>query len=193
MNKFLENIWLELTPTSFLDFRKYKINKEALKPFIEAKIKAILEEENLLMVDVPYDIMNKDHIGPEGNKAIGLFRYIKEDLNDEIYVKYIDLISKVDKTKLDYTHIYPRIEISEQGNLFTKLHELGHYFLYKENVKQSEEAADYYIFTFFDEHLPSFFKWIFRIEIEVRANVELKFSRRDIINSIKEYKEFQKL
>jgi len=190
MNKFLENIWLELTPTIFLDFRKYKINKNKLKPFIESKIKQILEEEDILMVDVPYDEINKDHVGPEGEKAIGLFRYLKGNLNDETYVRYMYLLSEIDKTKLDYKYIYPRIEISEKGDLFTKLHELGHYFLYKKNVKQSEKAADYYIFTFFDKHLPPFFKWIFSIELEVYSETELKFSRRQIINFIKEYRKF---
>ena len=87
---------------------------------------------------------------------------------------------------------YPnRIEITEYGDVFTILHELGHYFLYKRNMTQSEAGANLFIEEFFNTYLPPFFKWIYQIEIKIRGNMDLNFSTLEIEKYIREYKTFK--
>jgi hypothetical protein len=45
---------------------------------------------------------------------------------------------------------------------------MGHYFLYKRNLPQTEEDADMFIEEFFKNYLPPFFSWIYQIELRIR-------------------------
>ena len=42
---------------------------------------------------------------------------------------------------------------------------------------ESEKAADAYCEEFFDKYLPSFFKWIYQIDIKVRTNKKIEFTK----------------
>jgi hypothetical protein len=85
----------------------------------------------------------------------------------------------------------PRIELSEKADVFTLLHEIGHYFIYKRDQEQTESAADAYCEEFFDNYLPEFFKWIFQIELQVYTKKSRQdFTTFECLKYYKQYKEW---
>lgn len=171
----------------------YKSAKEnGLLDFVEKKARELAENEGIKIYLVPFDEMNKNET-VESNKAVGVFRYV----NGKYKAKYQKIISDYIKDKgvfdLPQDYVFPRIEISEKGDVFTILHELGHYFIYKRGEEQTEKGAEAFIEEFFETHLPPFFKWIFQIEIAIRKeNKERNFSLLECYNYLKEYKKFIK-
>lgn len=150
------------------------IDRTKLHPFIEKAAKELAEKENLPVLYVDYEELNKNM----EKETLGLFISIRKDQS----TKYKELMEKLIKESLKNnvevpkTYIYPRIELSEKSDIFTFLHELGHYYIYKHNKIQSEESANAYIAQFFEEHLPDFFSWVFNIELEVYANKKVEYS-----------------
>lgn len=172
------------------EYKYLKIYKnEKLLEFIEEKALELAKKENLPVFNVSFDELNKDlEIKDENKKAVGVFRYIEKNK----IASYCNKIKEYEKnngkiTNLSKDLIVPRIEMTELGDVFTLIHELGHYFIYKREQKQSEPAADAYCEEFFNEHLPPFFKWIFQIDIYVRTKKDVKYSSSESYNYFKEY------
>ena len=171
----------------FLIISKDKDKK--LHNYIEQKAKELAEIENIKIFHVSFDELNTDE-KDENSKAVGIFRYIKNEVSRS---EYDGLISNIKKfRKIEDSEILPRIEISEIGDVFTILHELGHYFIYKRNQIQSEDSANLFIAEFFENYLPPFFKWIFQINIKVRTNKEREFSKCECYTFLKEYNKWEK-
>jgi len=146
--------------------------------YVEKKARELAEEENIKIFYVPYDEMNKDF--EESEKAVGLFRYL--DKNDvETTSKYSYLFECIKKRNAEVLqkYIYPRIEICEKSDVFVILHELGHYFLYKKEIEQSELGANQFVEEFFDNYLPPFMKWIYQFEIEIRTKKDLEYTAEE--------------
>ncbi len=196
--QYIKNLWLNLYLSdgliqySFLKiYNENKNENSILNKYIEKIAKEIAEIEGINIYNTPFDELNKDETN-EDNKAVGVFKYIKnEDLLEykEIVNSYMKQHGNWDFGK---KYNYPRIEITEKGDVYTILHELGHYFLYKRNIEQSEQGANDYIEEFFNNHLPSFFKWIFQINIKIRIKKEIEFSNIECYNYLKDYKIFMK-
>lgn len=164
-------------------------DKKVLFNIIEDKVDELAKNENIKIFSVPYEEMNSD-VSVEKDKAVGTFHYQKSKKIREEHEELFQLMKKVKKlVRQDYL---PRIEISEKGDVYTKIHELGHYFLYKREQKQSEEGANMFIEEFFDKYLPPFFKWIYRIEIKIRTKKELNFSSKENYLYYQEYKKYIK-
>lgn len=203
MKKFIKKIkdWLlnlylnidgGLIQYSYLDiYQPKRKENDFLISYIEKKAKELAEKEGIKIYFTSFDEMNKNETVEE-NKAIGTFRYLKS----ENIVKYqnivTDYVKKYGNFDLPKDYIFPRIEISEKGNVFTILHELGHYFLFKRNEEQSEKLADLFIEEFFEKYLPPFFKWIYQIDIAIRKKEERKFSSLECYFYYKDYKQFCK-
>ena len=116
---------------------------------------------------------------------------ISENIYTEYKSKYIDKKKDIQKRIEKLQTPVPRIELIEDDDiLFTLIHELGHYFIYKNGGVQSEEKADLYIEEFFDNCLPPFFKWVFQITIKVRTKKELKFLNEESFLYWKDYQTF---
>lgn len=144
----------------------WKLNEnEFLINFINKTAYDLAKSENLNIYVLPSDEMDG---------CTGCFRYFK-DKDYTLYEKYRKCLNDLNINYETYKP-YPRIELSENADMFTLLHELGHYFIYKNNGVQSEEAADKYIYEFINEHLPPFFKWVFQIEIKCYAGVDINFT-----------------
>ena len=126
--------------------------KNVLIDYIENVARELAESEGVKIFDISFDEMNKDRKDP--NKAVGVFIYLNPDLNKEYLIEYqyvVDESKRLSQT-LPTNLVYPRIELSEKYNVFTLIHELGHYFLYKRGIVQSEEGANIYIEEFFNDH-----------------------------------------
>lgn len=166
----------------YLYLNKYK--DHILLDYIEKKARELANNEDIKIFSVLYDELNKDETD-ENLKAIGLFSYYKS----KKVCKYETLESEYKKLNknVPLEEVYPRIEITEKGDVFTILHELGHYFLYKRDQVQSEAAANLFVEEFFDNYLPPFFKWIYQIEIKIRGNMGLTFSSLECYNHWEEY------
>jgi len=152
--------------------------------YINKKTREVLNKENIKIINVPFDEMNINE-KIETNKSVGVFRYLK----DESLIEYENMINEYKKLNINISdsETYPRIEISEKGNIFDILHELGHYFIYKRKGVQSEANANLFIEEFFDNYLPPFLKWIYQIEINVRSNKILKYTSLDNYNNYHKY------
>jgi len=155
-----------------------------LLDYIEEKARELADIEDIKIFSVLYDELNKDETD-EDSKAVGLFSYYKS----KKVCKYETLESEYKKLNknVPLEQVFPRIEITEKGDVFTILHELGHYFIYKTDQEQSENAANLFIDEFFDKYLPPFFKWIYQIEIKVRGNMDLKFTELECYENWEEY------
>jgi hypothetical protein len=163
--------------------------KNVLLDYIELQARQLAEKENIPIFNMSFEEMN---IGEtvENEKAVGKFIYYESKKVRKEHEELFELLKAVKKViKKDYI---PRIEISEKGDVWTIIHELGHYFLYKRNQKQTEEDANKFIVEFFDEYLPPFFKWIYRISIHVRSDKEYNFSVKENYKYYKDYKKFAK-
>lgn len=190
--KIIKNWLLELyLSNSMIEYKYLYISQKKLNKYIEKKAYELSESENIKVFNVSFDEINKN-IKDEDSKAVGRFLYVK----NENVVEYFYNLSKIILTDKSYNDIryysIPRIELTEQSDSFVFIHELGHYFIYKRELEQSEAAADAYCEEFFDKYLPSFFKWIYQIEIKVRANKNINFTKLECYNYFKEYKEWIK-
>ena len=170
---------------SFLEILK---NKKLLT-YIENVAKELAKKEDIPIFNVNFDEINKNEVC-EAYKAVGRFVY----LTSENILKYNEIIEYYKKNNeiVNYNFKYPRIELTEKADVFVLLHELGHYFIYKNDEIQSEEKANEYIFEFFKEHLPEFFSWIYQINIEVRTKKITKYSEYKSYVYYLEYKKWLK-
>ncbi len=148
-------------------FNEYKNN--VFIDYIEKKVDELAETENIKMFSVSFDELNKD-VEDDEKKALGVFYYLesKKIITYESLEPWYKIINK----EVPISKVYPRIELTERSDVFIKLHELGHYFIYKRDQVQSEPAANLFIEEFFDNYLPPFFKWIYQIEIKIRGNMD---------------------
>jgi hypothetical protein len=155
----------------------------------------LAESENIQIFYVSSKEMNKKEI-LEKDWAAGLFIYknsensqiIYEKLKMNLYLNDKELAEKIFKQR---EFILPRIEISsDDGDVWTLIHELGHYFMYKRNEEQSEEKADLYAIEFFDNHLPPFFKWVFQIMYGIRIKQKTTFTKKESYLYYQDYKKW---
>jgi len=119
---------------------------------------------------------------------------ISEKIYTEYKSKYVDKKKDIQKRIEKLQIPVPRIELTKENDnisevdiILTLIHELGHYFIYKNGGEQSEEKADLYIEEFFDNYLPPFFKWVFQIIIGIRTQKELKFLNEESFQYWKDY------
>ena len=182
-----EKFKLEMFKYEFLDLHTSKVFID----YIEKKARELADKENIKIFFVPFDEMNKDETD-ESNKAVGLFRYINKN-NVEYIAKCSDVIKYHQKIYGDIAHkfLFPRIEISEKADVFVILHELGHYFLYKRDITQSELAADQFVEEFFDNYLPPFLKWIYQMEISIRSKKDIKYTGEESKQHYENYLKFK--
>lgn len=173
--KLIADNELQMFKYKFLDLNTSKVFID----YIEEKARKLAEEENIKIFFVPFDEMNKDETD-ESKKAVGLFRYINKNEVENI-AKYKDVVRYHQKIYGDITQkfLFPRIEICEKADVFVILHELGHYFIYKKDLQQSEPDADQFIEEFFDNYLPPFLKWIYQFEISVRSTRKLEYTAEE--------------
>lgn len=177
------------------DYDRYKhlfweLGSHKLLDFIEKEALKLAKEEGIDIFFSSYDEMNKDETIEE-EKAVGKFLYIG---NNERRVRYEKSVAQLKKINynLPKQDVYPRIEISEKGDVFTILHELGHYFIYKRNQEQTELGANQFVEEFFNNYLPPFFMWIYQIEVKIRSKTDFKISYDDGKERYKEYLEWSK-
>lgn len=194
MKKFLDFLKFSLTSPFVLYRYKYLYldkNSNFLE-YIEKIAMQVAEKEDLFVRFVKFDDLNKDELD-ENQKAVGIFKYLEKD-NQELMNQYFSILDEFKNKKLEISDNlkYPRIELTEKYNVFVMIHELGHYFIYKNDQIQSEDGANAYIEEFFKNNLPDFFSWIFQIDIRVRTNKELKFSEYQSYLYYKEYKSWIK-
>jgi hypothetical protein len=183
-------IYLKVLGFSFkYDYKFLYLDQSVLLEYIEKIALDLAESEDLPVRRVLFDELNVNEV-EEGSKAVGVFRYISGDAKHTHY----SLVKSCKKLNIEVPDnmIYPRIELTEKSDVFVLIHELGYYFLYKREQKQSEPAADFYIDEFFESYLPEFFKWIFKIDLKVRTKKEYKFSSYDAYYYYKEYLEWIK-
>lgn len=177
------------------DYERYRhlfweLSSHKLLDFIEKESLKLAKDEGIDIFFSSYDEMNKDET-IESEYAVGKFFYIA---NNERRVVYENNVAKLKKINynLPKQDVYPRIEISEKGDVFTILHELGHYFIYKRNQEQTELGANQFIEEFFKNYLPPFFMWIYQIEVKIRTRKEFKISFNEGKEHYKEYLEWSK-
>jgi hypothetical protein len=173
LEKELENPLLKY---NFLHFSK-KENEKFLN-YIYSKIQKISKLEKIQIFYITPEELNENNSKPQ--KA-GCFIFYNGDYNkcqERIsYLKthYSCLFLKDEERKFTF----PRIEIDNtldlESQIFVTIHELGHYFMYKNEEKQSELKADLYILDFFDTYLPPYFKWLFQILLNL-------YGKKDTIN-----------
>jgi len=166
-------------------------DKKVLIDYIEKVARELSESEGVKIFDISFDEMNKDR--KYSNKAIGVFIYLNPNLSKEYLIEYQYVIDESKRLSqiIPSNLVYPRIELSDIYDVFTLIHELGHYFLYKRGIVQSEIGADLYIEEFFNDHLPPFFKWIYQISISIRTNKEIDYTVEESFEYWKEYHKFK--
>lgn len=169
-------------------------NDKDLLNYIKNKALELAKKENVNVYYISFKEINNGEI-ESPKSAVGKFISLSKDTN--FYrLKFDNRINKMDLSveshNIPRELVFPRIEISDKGDEFVLLHELGHYFLNKRGKKQSEDAADEYCVEFFDKHLPPFFKWIFQIDLDVRAKICRNYTTREAYNYLEDYKKFKK-
>lgn len=162
--------------------------KKVFIDYIEQKARELAETENIKIFSVSYDEINKG-VEDENEKSVGIFHYYRN--KKVVTYESLENFYKLSNKSVPINKVFPRIEMSERGDVFTMLHELGHYFIYKRDQSQSESAANLFIEEFFDNYLPPFFKWIYQIEVKIRGNMELKFTLEECKEYWKQYCEFR--
>lgn len=196
-----KRFWRENVPVASakeIDFGliKYEYLNKSENPilldYIKEKALELANSEGIPIYFISYDELNQNETN-EDEKAVGRFLYFKNKTAKAQYEYILNTLNSY-KTppKIDRKRDYPRIEISDRASIFTILHELGHYFMYKNEVKQTEEGANAYIEEFFDKYLLPFFKWIYQVELEVKCKKERNFSLIDCYNHNEAYKKFIK-
>lgn len=176
-------------------------DKNILNQFIDKTAREIAGQEDLKIFFVPFDEMNKDE-KDINKKAVGRFIFFEKSYNYglKIFQYKTSLIksNKYSNDEINRLTTYPRIELSEKSDELVIIHELGHYFLYKRGMVQSEKAADAYIKEFFETYLPPFFKWLYQIDIQIRYGTKekdyqdgkYKFTNLECYNYYNDFKNF---
>ena len=132
------------------------------------KAYALAEQEKVKVYQVPYDVLNASR--SPSKEATAIFVYSEEGQFS--------------------SQNMPRIVLSERASVWTLIHELGHYFIYKKGEKQSEKEAHVFISEFF-QVFPPFFRRIYQIQIKVYAKVDRpSFSSQEAYQHWKAYKKF---
>lgn len=199
MKKFLDFLKFSLIqPFVLYQYKYLDLESSKLLTYIEKIAMQVAENEDLFVRFVKFDDLNKYELD-EKQKAVGVFKYLKKD-NQVLILEYSSILEELKSKKLDIPddYKYPRIELTEKYDVFVIIHELGHYFLYKNDQIQSEDSANAYIEDFFKSYLPEFFSWVFQINIRVRTKNEFKFSAyqsylyyKEFNSWIKNYKELK--
>lgn len=189
IRKYLHFNWL------VIKYKYIDLSKESfLVDYIEKKALELAKNEGVEVYNISFAEMNKGLDLDDPKCAAGKFVSLKEGASCYT-LKFRNRINKnilsVEPNNIPRELVFPRIELSEEGGVFVLLHELGHYFIYKNKEKQSEELADKYSEEFFGEYLPPFFKWVFQIDLFVRAETERNFTLRDGYDHFEEYKKFK--
>lgn len=181
---------------TYIGLWQYKYLNFVDHPVLMKKLKEVAYKfartYNLPVMDVPFDVMNIDE--PDINEyAVAQFVYHK-GVAKEIITNSCDTLPKPQHYYIPSKGFVtlPRIELSEKSDGITLLHELGHFNLYLKGNDQTEELADYYIYTFIKEHLPEFFLWALQISVKVRAKVEFEFTEKESYNYYLQAKEYIK-
>lgn len=203
LNKIKEKIKLYyINKDTLIKYKYLEVNNEFLLNHINKTAHELAKKENVKIFNVSFDEMNKDETD-EYKKAVGRFVSLDKQSN---YLQINNLKYRMIKSNLydnDYINritTYPRIELSEKSDEMVLIHELGHYFLYKRNLPQSEKAANMFIKEFFEIYLPPFFKWAFQIDIKIRCGTKEKdykdsaynFTNLECYNYFQDYKKFKK-
>jgi hypothetical protein len=140
--------------STILKYYFYKNNSYLY--IIKNNINDILKSEKIKIEYLPFALLNKN----KKDKFIaGEYIYITKKMFDDAdyYNQYV------------YNNCYPKIKVSndrfnEMQNQFIILHEIGHHFLNKNDMKQNEYLADMYISEFFD-NTPKFLKFIYNKQL----------------------------
>lgn len=163
---------------------------------IQKAIKDFIKEHKIQVIHIPFVEMNKN-VADKNNYAVGRFIYleyqsniIKEQLeNKNPKLSYPIAIDVKVKNKLLFL---PRIELTEKADIFTYLHELGHFYIYLNGEEQTEEKANYFIYIFLKNYLPEFFLWVFQTSIEVYCKVKINYTEKESFNYYKQTLNFIK-
>jgi len=184
-------IWDKLYLNFMTNPVKETIYNEPIINAIEKYVNDFIKKNNIETINVSFDEINKN-ILIEGEKVVGRFIYT-EKLKNYIANKLINN-EPVTPFPIILTYDYgsnfnknvPRIELTEKANIFTTIHELGHYDIFIKGNEQSEKLADYYLYPFLKENLPECFLWVLQISIKVKCDVELTFTKKEVYNYYKE-------
>lgn len=155
-------------------------NNPLLRQYVELKALELCDTEGIPVFFTDLESINScSNLKEVQNPACGKFIYHP---------------AKKTNKSLERTECYPRIEVDKSAptKVFILLHEMGHYFLYKNGIDQSEEKADFYIYTFVKNHLPPFFKWVLQIEMEVYSDIVRDFTFEENCEFKKQAKLFLK-
>lgn len=180
----------------FIDYDKYKIkflykyDNPILIAHIQKIAKKLAEDEGVKVYFVSFDELNVNETEEEKN-AVGKFIYLTDNNVETVHKLMLvqNFYKNRDNGNIPQKFIYPRIELTT-NDIFVFIHELGHYFLYKRGMIQSEAGANFYCEEFFDNYLPPFFKWIYQIDINIRTNKKLKYSPLEAYTYWNEYQKF---
>lgn len=95
---------------------------------------------------------------------------------------------KKDSIEFIYDDVHPFISLTNNYDVFTFAHEIGHHFSLKYNYDRTETSADNYIFTLAKKYLTDIEIFILSIELEVysKANFSLPRIKR------KQWRKFKK-
>lgn len=202
-NKIRQKIKLYYINRDPLIMYKYlEISKNTfLLEYVIKKAHELAEKEGVKIFNVSFDEMNEDEKNDD-NKAVGRFISLSKNSNYLQVNNFKHQMIKSNFYKKDYIDrvtTYPRIELSEKADDMVIIHELGHYFLYKRNLPQTEKDANRFIKEFFETYLPPFFKWIFQIDIKIRYGSKefgyedgsYEFTNLECYNYLQDYKKFK--
>lgn len=153
-------------------------NHPVLHDLLETTLQAICKEENIRVFHKSYDEMNKKH----NTDAVGRYEYT---INKEFQEKMDNALADIEALERKYHQSYekmcadagvategkecfvlPQIQLCDESLLVyglktyytTFFHELGHHFVEKEHLEQSEEAADKKALELVLKRLPFFFQ-----------------------------------
>lgn len=193
-----------------LYFLCFKIEKHpVLKAMVDDVLQKICETEGITVFHKTRNQMNAT-----GNSdAVGLYIYSRDldwvniakqrlakiiKLENEYKMPYKEICATIgeitDISREDFT--LPRILICEETLLgicgynsyySTYFHELGHHFVEKTGLNQSEENADIMGQKLIQEHLPFFFQLMPHFRYEFRVKDTPKLSGKERIKAYLEY------
>ena len=68
-------------------------------------------------------------------------------------------------------------KLTRNSQWLTFLHEIGHYLMYRDNIKQSERKANHYRLQYF-KNKPKWIAWQFRNMLHIYADVEQPITKK---------------
>ncbi len=151
----------------FIKFDFLDAKTDKLIEYINKKIKDLSVEENIEIKTLTFEELNKGKIAEDA--IAGCFVYLPKDIG-----------------------AFREIRVYDNADVWTLLHELGHYFIYKRDGEQTEKNADMFTEEFFNNYLPPFFKWVFQINLNVRCDTKRNFTSLECYYHLQEYKKFIK-